>query len=447
MVPLLRWTIGLLPVGLLRFLYTLLYLPAFPLILLYLLRRPDSRQRLREYFGFLNHEAAEMLSRSRKVIWVHGVSVGETLSAIPVVRRLREALPDHDFLLSTTIEDALRLADGQPGLFDARIFLPLDCPPFLDLVIDAVKPRAVLISETDFWPNFLLELKTRKIPVYLLNGRLSDAFLRGFRCLPAFAATVLETFEHFFVQTRRDYDILLQAQVAPEKITVAGNTKYEGGPEGPVPEPVAELLKRLASVGRRILVAGSTHPGEEELMFELLRQQAREADEAMVCILVPRRVARTRRLLRMARDEGFVTQLWSEALAGKALPRHLEIMIVDAMGVLKWIYGCADLIYVGGGFGPGGHNFLEALWHRKAVLCGPDMRNISHDLHLMLSHEGIVQARDRSDLVERALALLGEPEEADAIGRRGHRVLMRQQGASELIAETILSLSFRERDS
>ncbi len=401
-----------------RLAYTGLYLPAFPFVFGYWMTRPDSRGRLGEYLG----GGGRSMSRGgnpQLPIWVHAVSVGETVAVMPLLARL--ARRGMSFFLTTTISDAESVA-GRYGVgFQATSFLPLDVPAALDRLIEHVRPRAFLVSETDLWPNLLLGLREREVPCYLVNGRISTSMARTWRSLRVLGAPALDALRLAFVQGTQDRDRLVEMGLPGDRVRVVGNTKYELGEPPPLPPDSRVLAERLPEDARLVLVAGSTHAPEEAHLLEALKACPGRAPRL---VLVPRNPRRSEEVLALARSAGRSAESWSSLLADPSRLAATEVVVVDAMGLLSGLYGFADLAYVGGGFAPGGgHNFLEAAWHGLPILGGPGWRNFESDVVAFETARAFVRCHDATGIQDAVWRLLEDPGERAAMGERARAFL------------------------
>lgn len=420
--------------------YTALYLPAMPFLMGYWMRRADSRTRLSQYFG----GGAEGLPRGGNPplpFWIHAVSAGETVAIMPILRALREE--GHSFFLTTTISDAEESAARHEVPFQGVSFMPLDVPWFQGRLIDHLQPLAVLISETDLWPNFLLELGRRGIPTYLVNGRISEKVCRGWsRIRSLVGESALDALRLCFVQGEGDRDRLQEMGVPRDRIQVVGNTKYELGEPPPLPEEFAVLAGRVGDLTRPVILGGSTHAPEEEYLLEALPGAP---GEKPLLILAPRNPKRAAEVHKLASERGRRVGFWSQLAGMRGDPSPYEVLVVDLMGQLSNLYAVADVAYVGGGFGEtGGHNFLEAAFHGCPVIGGPDFRNFAGDVDVFSRAGAFLPCHSPGELQEELWFLLEDLERARARGQRGRELLQRGQKATAVTVERIL-LDLRDR--
>ena len=421
----------------LLFLYDLLFVLLSPFIFLYLLSRKDSRKRLSEYLGLPSTEARKAATNEGCLL-VHAVSVGEVLSVVPIVERLKEEfqLP---VILSTTIDDGETIAQKAPGLFAATTFSCLDFSPFVRFFLKNLKPRTIIISETDLWPNMLLNCKEQFIPVYLTNGRLSEKLAKGALGLGTLASEVLLAFQHLFVQRNVDRDNLLALGLPRGRITVAGNTKYESATKNHSMNKMTEkVIETLLDQSRPVIVGGSTHEGEEELLFDVYSAMPARRPRL---VIAPRIIERASKILEMAQSRELAAMKWTELVESEDWEKgliELDLIVIDVLGELGHLYHSANVVFVGGTFGNvGGHNFLEACACSKAVVIGPDCRNFSADLALFLREKGLVRVEKKEQFVNEVRLLLEDEARATDMGERARAILERNLGAAERTASAI----------
>jgi 3-deoxy-D-manno-octulosonic-acid transferase len=418
---------------LVRWLYTALYGVLAPLVLALLSFRGDSRQRMREYLGGSPRPApgALALTHGGPVVWLHAVSVGEALSALPVLESLRAQWPRMDVHLTSTIEDALVVALRSGAPFVSARFLPLDLPPLMDRVIDRLEPDLVLVSETDFWPNMLHVLARRGVPVFLVNGRISYKIAGLYSVLGGFSTRMFTSFARCFVQTELDAERLARFGVPPARIVVAGNTKYEASLRALPPGDHEDTVRQILTDARPRIVAGSTHAGEEELALASLKG-------ASLAVVAPRDVRRAAAVVNIARTQGIEAVRFSDLAAKPEALLSSRCVVVDVLGVLPRLYEGARAAFIGGSFdGSGGHNFLEAARFAVPVVCGPKMRNFTDDVALFLEHGALVQAADAHGTIACLDAWLRDPDAARKVGEAGAEVLRAHRGAAARTADGI----------
>lgn len=388
--------------------------------------------------GFHRRETFENTGGSPR-IWIHAVSVGEVTAAAPIVARLRRAWPDAALLLSTSTETGQAAARRLVPEATARFYYPLDIPPVIRKVMDQVKPDLFVAVETELWPNFLRLCRERSVKTVMVNGRLSPRSFRNYRATRFFWKDVLGLLDGAGVISETDGARLRELGMDPSRIEVLGNAKYDGL-VGRAGAALGEETARMLSLpgGTPVIVAGSTHEGEEKALVRVYRRLLERVPD-LVLVLAPRHVERTGAVLSMLREEQFGRRAvrLSGLTAGEARGDR-SVVVVDVMGQLFSLYSAASLVFCGGSLVPkGGQNVLEAAAWGKVVLHGPSMEDFREEARLLAGAGAGITVRDGEELAERMLELLEDPEESRRRGEAGRRVVEENQGAAEGYAELI----------
>jgi 3-deoxy-D-manno-octulosonic-acid transferase len=334
-------------------LYTLFYIFALIVILPfeYYKRPREIRKRwLREKCGLY---PSSSVSCPSSFIWVHAVSVGEVMAAIPLLRKLKAAYPAKSIMLSTITDTGQKVAREQSPFGTRVVYLPFDIPAILKSMIEGMNPELFIIIETELWPNLLRILKKNRIPVILLNGRISAKSFRGYHMLSFFMKKVLSAVDAFGMQNEEYADRLKRLQADGRKIQVVGNFKFDA-------DPPAHIPRWASFIGRPVIVAGSTHEGEEELIASAYTALRKEFPDLNL-IIAPRHPERFGRVENMLRVQGMLFLKRSE-LAEKQKTNiiHGTIILLDSVGELAAVYGIAAVAVMGKSFrGYGGQNPLE----------------------------------------------------------------------------------------
>lgn len=366
-------------------------------------------------------------------IWVHALSVGEVLAAQPMVFRLRQLRPDFRICFTTStftgFQTARQLFGEQHRI--GLAYFPYDWLGAVRRVASQINPSMVVLTETDIWPNFLMEMHRRRVPVSLVNLRLSEGSWRNYRRFGWLARYLFNGFEKIAVQHQMDMNRLISLGIYPEKISVTGNMKFDGVAPEQATESAAQWKRKLSiPSGMRVLVAGSTHAGEEALLLEVQRSLARHGT-APVLILAPRDPMRSVEIVASCGAYGLEAGLMTDVL-NRTPEVHPcpQVVVVDTIGVLKMLYCLADVAFVGGSLVPcGGHNPLEpAIWG-KPVLFGPDMRDFSLISRLLLEARAAQRVMNGDELLQAVKKLLADPLLAAGMGSRGVEVVAAHKGA------------------
>ena len=410
-----------------------LYLSALFLVPYYLMRGlkyGKARHGIRERLGVYRQDLRSVL-HGKTVIWVHAVSVGETRAAIPLLKGLRREYPEAILILSNVTETGRKIA-AKIEEIDHFVFFPFDLRWIVRKVFNIIQPSLIILVETEIWPNFVLEAKDRKIPIILVNGRISDRSFPRYRRLKKIMLPVLESLSAFCMQSEQDSRRIRHLGAATGRVEVTGNLKFDmQSPEVNTDDiPSLRALYKLPE-NSTIWVAGSTHDGEEAEIVNVY-QRLRESHQSLVLIVVPRHPERSRQLFEDLARRGVSASFRSELSSSSQTLRPGEILIVDTLGEMLKLYAVSDLVFVGGSLVPvGGHNILEASLMKKPVLFGPYMQNFKEIARLVRAAHGGLQVKDTEDLYRQMKLLLDNPSEAERIGDNGKYLIEANQGATD----------------
>ena len=397
----------------------LLYLPAFALRMW----RAGYPVALLERLGHVREKPRGTGPR----LWLHAVSVGELLAAVPLIQALQLRWPQLDVLVSTTTATAARVARERLSGVSGPMMFPLDLPPAIRRVLDAVRPDAFLAMETELWPNLLRILRARGIPAMIANGRISDRSFSRYRQIRFLLRPLLGSIAAFGMQSEEDARRVILLGASPEKVHVTGNLKMEptGSEEG-----VERLWSRLLGLGHEpVWVAGSTRQGEEEIVADVY-QALRRSHPSLVLILVPRHPERVPEV------EGILSRRGIGSVRRSALPGQTRppggVILFDTVGELASLYTVADLVFMGGSLIPwGGQNMVEPALRGKPVLFGPHVENFREAARLLLKAGGAIQVRDGDELLSALRRLLDDPGDRKRTGEIAREAVAGQSGACQ----------------
>lgn len=425
-----------------RLLYNTLLILATPIILCILLAKKRCRRGLRQrllggdrLFGFFS------LSRlsgqpdrpdrpdgpARPTIWVHAVSLGEVVAVTPLVKDLHRSHPDHRFIVSTVTETGREAVEQRLAGVAEHRYAPLDVPWAVSRAIAQWQPALYVFVETELWPNLLWALRDRQVPTVLVNGRLSSrSFARQHVTgLMSFYRSVLRSLTLCLMQTERDVQRIVALGAAADRVHRTGNIKFDQ----PLPATAAEASLRSSlglHEGEALLLAGSTHAGEEETLVAAYRQVAGAHPHA-VLMLAPRHIERVADVATMIQAAGLAAQRKSQLDRTVTGPR---VIILDTRGELARAYGEAAVAFVGGTLVPvGGHNLLEpALWG-KPVLFGPYTDHCAEIAAMLLEAGGGVRISNADGLARQMNQWLTDETACHRMGEAARQMVVENQGA------------------
>lgn len=368
-------------------------------------------------------------------VWVHAVSVGEVLAAVPMLGALRERLsPGSRLFLSTVTPTGREAARREfPGA-DALFYLPFDFPGAVDCALGRVRPSVFVTVETELWPNLLAACHRRGVPVAVVNGRISDRSFGRYRLLRWFFAPFLRLPRAYLMQGPEDARRITFLGAPAERVSVSGNTKYDRLPRPPVLPPAVVAWAKEAP----LLVGGSTHAGEEEALLAAARHPRARA-RGLRLALVPRHPERFNEVARLLERREILHTRYSAVMAGE--PCRGEVLLVDAMGVLEGMYALGDIAFVGGSLVPvGGHNLLEPAALAKPVLTGPHTGNFRDIAAALLRSGGARQVPDHDALAAEVAALAEDRVLRATMGEVAGRAAREDAGASVRNAMAVIRI-------
>ena len=370
------------------------------------------------------------------VIWFHAVSVGEAEAAFPLIRAVKERFPEQTLLVTATTPTGSARIQEVLGDAARHVYLPYDLPDCVDRFIRHYRPALAVVLETEIWPNLYRACGKRGIPLAIVNGRLSEKSARGYLRLRSLTRESLSYVRLIAAQTEEDARRYVAIGANPESVSVAGNVKFDNE----LPNDVQDRAKglRRALFGKRpILIAGSTHPGEEIQIltaFEALRGEFPE----LLVVLAPRHPHRVGDVVAECGKMGLTTRLRSE---NKPCDESIDVFLLDTLGELRGFYAASDIAFVGGSLMPiGGHNVLEPAAAGLPVLFGPHLFNFAEIGRKLKESGGGIEVENAEELALWAGRLLNDESLRRGIGESGKRFVSANQGAVQRIAEQLGSL-------
>lgn len=411
-----------------RLIYTCIFYLFLPFILLRLLWRsiaaPAYAKRWAERFGFF-----PVLNTSKKVIWLHTVSVGEFLAALPLIRRL---LADEQIQLVITTTTPTGSERVQATLGDAvvHVYAPYDLPDAVARFLRRIKPSMYLIMETELWPNVLAACAKRNIPAILINARLSEKSARGYARFSSLTSSMLHNLHLGLIQNSVDAARFVQLGLPEAQVRITGNIKFDLSLGDELREKAAELKQQISVDGEKLVwIAASTHQGEDEIIldaFAQVRHQLGERAKQFILILVPRHPERFERVGQLCEARGFITQRRSRG----QLSSDMDILLGDTMGELMLMFGASDIAFVGGSLVPnGGHNFIEPAAWGLPLLSGPHLFNFAEVSQLLQSAGALTLASDASALAKAVMTLTVDETLRNEQGEKALQVALDNRGA------------------
>ena len=378
-----------------------------------------------EYFG----RVSVNFKKKDNVCLVHGVSIGEINCGKIFIERLnREDI--NKFLVTSTCPEAIEMAKNIEGVETA--YFPIDLPEHYDELFNRVNIVAIYIMEVDIWPNLVIKAWEYKIPIILVNGRVSPKTFGFYSWLPQFSEEIFNRLKIAFVQTERDRNYLIKLGMNCQKIVVSGNIKFDF--KRKTKDISRSDLQKINFIDSKkpILIGGSTHEGEEKLLIEVVKfllKNGKKEYENILLILVPRDINRADEILELSKKNGKNGVKWSEL--SEELP---EVVVIDKFGILTDLYEKSDLIFIGGSTGKiGGHSIIEGIIAKKILVTGKDMRNFQEITDLVIKKGCGLMSEDYHEIGKFILDNLDRYETND-IGKKFDEILLENVGSVDRIA-------------
>lgn len=418
-----------------RLLYSLLFYLVMPFVWLRLLwrarRNPDYAKRWQER---LAHFSQPIHPNS---LWIHAVSVGEVLAAVPLIKKLQEHYPQLPLLITTMTPTGSKQVWERFGNTVQHVYAPYDLPHVVKRFLHQVKPCGLVIIETEIWPNLLHYCHAQQIKIMLTNARMSQKSARGYARFKNSTRNMLNHIDIVAVQNETDGQRFLNLGLAREKLQVTGTIKFD--------ITISDDILRKAKTFRRdwqrdVFIAASTHPGEETIILDAFKT-IRKKFPNLLLVLVPRHPDRTKEVLELCHKENFsvVTRQSQETITNAT-----DIFLIDTLGELILFYATSDVAFVGGSLiERGGHNVLEPAALGIPVITGKSMFNFAAIEKLLLHAHALIQVINANQLSDHVCALLSDKTLHQKIGLAGKDVIEKNRGALEKqfkLIEQLMSL-------
>ncbi len=406
--------------------FALIYLPVF-------LLRNKLHKGFTQRLGFLPPEL-----KLKQPIWIHAVSVGEAKTAELLVKQLRIIYPKKQFALSTTTPTGNKIARNFSGENDFVFYLPLDISFVTKKVIRLINPCFCIIMETEVWPNLITQLYAAGIPSVVVNARISDNSFLGYRLIKPLLKPILNKMRFFCVQTAQDAQRLRALGLSNDKLKITGNMKYDiAALVDSKADYISSRLRLGLEEAAQLVVAGSTHPQEEEIILGAYKQVMGSSPNARL-LIAPRHPERAREVAKLAARIGFEVTFISKLTSGSESKSQDPIFILDTIGELLSFYAIADVVFVGGSLvNNGGHNILEPALFEKPILFGPHMSNFKQMSELFLNNSAAIMVAGGQELSANIQSLLNNSSGISSIGKKARQLVLDNQGATIRNAELI----------
>ena len=428
------------------FLYNLFFLigitMGLPLIIPLVLATDKRRKTVLHRLGLMPLPKAISQNRSQKrgnrPIWIHALSVGEVLSAVPLIKELKTCFKHQDIVFSASTKTGFEIANK---LFkkevDSIFFFPFDLLFSVKYITGKIDPAIVIIVESDIWPNFLFEMKRRNVPVVLINARLSKRSFKRYKRFSFISKKLFLSFAKICAQSIEDAKRFMLLGIPSNMISTTGNIKFDQ-PYHSVSEKEIEILKQSMNIQqvKKILMAGSTHEGEESILIDAFSRIRKDFADT-VLILVPRNPERAKSILKLCKSSGFSSILMKD-FENIDKNEKFDVILVDVIGILKGLYAIADVAFVGGSLvSLCGHNPLEPAAFSRPIIFGPDMSDFADISDMLVESGGAVSVQDAESIYNIVSELLTDNQKAGEMGSMAFKVFNTNKGAVEKTLKVI----------
>jgi len=413
--------------------YSLILYLLVPVVLLRLLFRsvklPGYRKRIAERFAFFS-------GAPERVVWVHAVSVGETIAASPVINALLKQNPDQKILLTTSTPTGSAQALEIFGERILHVYAPYDLPTVVKRFLKHFDVSLLVVMETEIWPNLFYQCHQHHIPVLLANARLSEKSMQGYLKLASLSRATVRCITRIAAQSEADAERFIKLGADKDKVSITGSIKFDLNIEQSLRES-ADVLRRELGINRKIWIAASTHEGEEALLLNILTLlQSSEPD--LLLMLVPRHPDRFDKVATFCEKRGFTLVRRSH---GASCDQATRIYLGDSMGELLLMYAAADIAFVGGSLvAVGGHNLLEPAALGLPVVTGPYLFNFADISQRLQEVNGMLKSEDADQLASNMEMLLRDDTLRQKMGENARLFVEQNRGSLEKLLELIYTL-------
>ncbi len=404
-------------------------------------RRGGWKQGFGERLGKYSTKFKQAIT-NRDVIWLHAVSVGEVNICVQLIKVLTPRLPNLKVVVSTTTTTGMAELRKKLPVEVSKIYYPIDRRSHVRRALATIRPKAVVMVEAEIWPNFLWALQGHKVPHFLVNTRISDKSFKGYRRFGFIFRKLFAGFTGVGAQSEADAKRMLELGCREEAVKIFGSCKFDGTDLSREHRTdVDRMLKQLGvPEGAPVIVGGSTHSGEEEILARLAKR-LRKRHPNLFLVLVPRHHERGKEVGDTLAKLG-VEFVYRSEISPNMVPRKedsLECLLVNTTGELKFFYEVATAVFVGKSFSAqGGQNPIEPAGLAKPIVFGPHMENFAEITAKFLADDGAIQVADEQELFAAFEMLISDEAKRDALGQAAQKVVQQNEGAVERTVEMIL---------
>lgn len=400
------------------FLTSILSILILPLI--YVIRVIQKKDVSSWKIKFGNFDLPNSFDKSKKTIMIHGVSVGEIVSLEKLIRRTKNDFPNCNLIVTTGTKTGQETAIKKMGdCADFITYFPLDIPYSVDKFLNKINPDVILIAETEIWPNFAYFCNKKNIPLFIINGRMSDESYKAYKFLKSFFKCVLPLYKGIYTQSELDKERLFEVGAKKETLEVMKNLKFD--------VEKFEVNLDLKQGNSKILIAGSTHTGEDIIVINAYKKLKEKTNIKL--LLAPRHITRTKDVEELLISNNLTYNLYSKTPNFE----NADVLLLDVMGELAKLYACIDVAFIGGSFNKtGGHNPLEAIIFNKPVISGPSIKNF-RDIYSILTKNKAAFVVKKEEFYSIAEKLFLDNDFYIETVKNTENVFQNQQGALDFV--------------
>ena len=402
-----------------------------PIILLLFILKPKLRAGFWQKIGFY-----KKISQKKPVLWFHAVSVGEVNAVEALIKKICKNHPEYNIVLTTVTKTGYTVAVDKLGNFVKEVlYFPYDFNFSVKMAIKAINPCAVIVAETEIWPNFSHEVKKAGVPLLIVNGRISPNSYKGYKKFKLFFKNILKNYTLILMQTEDDKKRIIDIGAPGEITEVMGNLKFDVA-SFLTHEEICNLKKQLHLCHQQVLIAGSTHNGEDEIILNVF-QQLRKKHNKLKLLIAPRHPERNEKVIRLISETGLNFGLRSK----NSNFIENEIIVLDTMGELSKLYSISNIAFIGGSFSnTGGHNPLEAAIYQVPVLSGPTVFNFKDIYKFLTNTNAAIIVKDEKELYSNIDLLLSDQEKYNQISSESKKIFKLNKGVLDLAMDKIINI-------
>ncbi|MBR6056633.1 MAG: 3-deoxy-D-manno-octulosonic acid transferase [Lentisphaeria bacterium] len=411
-------------------LFPLLFLLYLPFYLVHIIKRGGLTKEYWERIGIIGAEKKAKLRELKNPVWIHAVSVGETIAALTFIKEWQKRFPKDNLVFSCSTSTAYHTAEAKLPKDVQLIYCPIDCFFAVRRTLKAVRPTMLVIFEVEIWPNLISCAKSFGAKVALVNGRMSDKSSKGYAKWSFIFKPLFQKFNSICVQTEEDKKRICRVMGDDPRVVVCDTMKFDQVPETKNADKTAVMDDCFGTEKRVVFVAGSTHPGEEELVCDAYKN-LKSVHPELKMVLVPRHCERAEEVGKLLDERGLTYKLSKPE--GEQKPGLADVLLVNTTGELMNFYGASDIAYVGKSLAgqTGGHNIIEPAIYGKAILHGLHMENFRQVAQLFKDAQASIELQSEDEFEPALKKLIEDEAFRTEMGKRARGLVDRYRGAIE----------------